>query len=373
MSEEKKDFIRDEICLSVDRQNAIINEWNASKKPPSLKDLVVLAFPDISEELQDGRSKYGKCVKAFLSSVDLSPKKAHEYEKKEIELTEEHKEFIGNNVSTMRGHEMAKVLFKDHTLNNLSAEARAINEYIKTLPTQATVYDPSSSEELGEYKPLKTFDKALTRINKYVHEAINRKEISAHVKKGVNSLIGYMHTYRFLHIINNYDSITDRDLFESSFIRYTYDKSDLTQEEVDQYIVLSAEVVISSTIQRRVEHLQGLLDQTADQTDGARISMSLVESINTAQNEYNQCVNRQQKLLNDLKEKRSDRLKNQIKENASILNLVQLWKEEDSRKKLIKFAEMKKENLSKEVDRFENMDDVKCRILGVSKNEAING
>ncbi len=101
--------------------------------------------------------------------------------------------------------------------------------------------------------------------------------------------------------------------------------------------------------------------------------MSLVESINTAQNEYNQCVNRQQKLLNDLKEKRSDRLKNQIKENASILNLVQLWKEEDSRKKLIKFAEMKKENLSKEVDRFENMDDVKCRILGVSKNEAING
>ena len=75
--------------------------------------------------------------------------------------------------------------------------------------------------------------------------------------------------------------------------------------------------------------------------------MSLVEAINTAQTEYNQCVNRQQKLLSDLKQKRSDRLSKQIKENASILNLVQMWKAEESRKKLIKIAETRKRLLKK--------------------------
>ena len=64
----------------------------------------------------------------------------------------------------------------------------------------------------------------------------------------------------------------------------------------------------------------------------------MVEAINTAQNEYHQSVNRQQKLLESLKEKRSDRLKNQLKENASILNLVEMWKSEESRTKMIKLA-----------------------------------
>ena len=140
---------------------------------------------------------------------------------------------------------------------------------------------------------------------------------------------------RFCYQINSYDADVSRDLFESSFVSYTYDKNDLTQEEVDQYILLSAEVVIASTIQRRVEHLQQLLDNTASDTDGARISMSLVEAINTAQNEYNQCVNRQQKLLGDLKQKRSDRLSKRISSNASILNLVEAWKDEESRKLFI--------------------------------------
>ena len=89
---------------------------------------------------------------------------------------------------------------------------------------------------------------------------------------------------------------------------------------MDQYILLAAEVVIASSIQERVERLQNMLDDTADDTEGRRISMSLVEAISSRQTEYNQCVNRQTKLLNELKEKRSQRISKQIKENASILN-----------------------------------------------------
>ena len=167
--------------------------------------------------------------------------------------------------------------------------------------------------------------------------------------------------------------MTDRELFESSFVRYTFDKCDLTQEEVDKYIVLSIEVVIAANIQRRVEHLQGLLEDTANDTEGRRISMALVEAISTAQTEYNQCVNRQQKLLESLKQKRSDRLKSQIKENASIINLVELWKEEESRKKMIQIAEARKEQVKKEIGNLSDMEDIRAKILGISEDEVLNG
>lgn len=171
--------------------------------------------------------------------------------------------------------------------------------------------------------------------------------------------------------MNHLSTNVDRELYESSFIRYTHDKSDLTQEEVDQYIVLSGETVIASNIQRRVEHLQGLLDDAANDTEGRRISMALVESINTAQNEYHQSVNRQHKLLDDLKQKRSTRLKNQLDENASILNLVEAWKEEDSRKKMIALAETRKQAIAEEIKNITSMDEIKARVLGLTEEEIL--
>ena len=102
------------------------------------------------------------------------------------------------------------------------------------------------------------------------------------------------------------------------------------------------------------------------------MSMSLVDAIGNSQTEYNQCINRQTKLLGDLKEKRSDRLKNQIRENASILNLVEMWKDEESRKKLIRLAEMRKEAVKKEVDNISSMDELKARILGLTEEEVID-
>jgi phosphoenolpyruvate carboxylase len=137
--------------------------------------------------------------------------------------------------------------------------------------------------------------------------------------------------------------------------------------------LLSAEVCIASNIQRRVEHLQRLLDDTANNTEGTRISMSLVEAINTAQNEYNQCVNRQHKLLGDLKQKRSDRLSKKMDNSASILNLVEAWKDEETRIQMIELADRQKGSLENEIEKLADMDDLKCRILGISKDEALNG
>jgi hypothetical protein len=361
----------EEVTQLTDAQKAQILElWRANPQaPPFLKDLSKAVF---NKEV-DGRSNEGKAIKKFLAEQNLVAKPAKAEPLEELVLTDPQKEFITNNAAMMNALDMAKELFHNPMLSNLHRETRAVNDFIKTLDKKVIYGDTADVPDEESYKPPRTFDRMLLKVNKFIHEGIDKDRMTGRQRKEINALIGYVNTYRFIHQINTYTTKTNRDLFESSFIRYTYDKSDLSQEEVDQFLTLSVEVVISSDIQAVIVRLQDLLNSATDNPESVKISMSLVEAINTARTEYNQSVTRQQKLLNDLKEKRSDRLKNQIRENASILNLVQLFKEEESRKKLIKLANLRREVVKGEVERLSSMDEVKCRIMGISPEEVLNG
>ena len=286
--------------LSDDQRKIILDLWNSRPDdPPSLLELIKAAFPDKNV---DGRSKEGRAVKEFLASREIKARGAHEYQPKDISLSEEQKEYITNNVYIMKAVEIARILFSDERINNLNAETRIVNEFIKTLSPRDLYADPSDVPG-DEYKPPKTQAAAIARVNKYVLDAVDKSKILPKQKKDLAALIGYLSTYRFVHQINTYSTEEDRGLFESSFVRYTYDKYDLAQEEVDQYIVLSMEVVISFNIQATIQIIQRQIDQEVEA--GGKIPMALIEANNTARTEYNQCVTRQTKLLGDLKEKRS--------------------------------------------------------------------
>ena len=357
--------------LTEEQKLKLLNEWNnRADNPPSLNDLVKVAF---DREDLDGRSKEGKAVKNFLASRQIKPKKSYEYQAKGLlELTDDQKEYISNNCHMMTGLEMARVLFKNQSLTNLCQETRSTLEYLKNVPNNVKFNNDVNEDASTEgYRPPKSEERMIVKINKYVLDGIDKNKLTHKHKKEINSIIGYMNTHRFIHQINIYDNESDRELFESSFVRYTYDKSDLSQEEVDQYIVLCTEVVISSSIQQTINVLQNQIELSM-QEDG-KIPMAVVEASSTARKEYNDCVNRQQKLNNDLKVKRSDKLSKQIKETASIINLVQMWKEEESRAKLLKMAEIRKKSIEKEIDRLSTMDEVKCKILGISTDEILNG
>ena len=359
-----------EPALNEDQKALIINTWNEKKEnPPSLQELTQLVFPEIPNI--DGRSLYGKAVKKFLASRDLKVKTKSEYTPKDrTEFTQEQKDFLTNNANLMTPVDLARSLFNNYTLSNLSIESRSVDEYLNTLPKQVRAVQ-TEEEQQGEYKPPKNQERAMVRVNKYVLDGIDKDKISAKQKKELNSLISYLHTYRFLHQIGTYVDSVDRDLFESSFIRYAYDKSDLTQEEVDQYIILATEVVISSNIQHTIQTLQEQINMEMD--SGQKIPMVLVEAVTSARTEYNQCVGRQQKLLNDLKVKRSERMQKQVKENASILNLVLMWKDEETRNEMLKRADMRREVLKGEIGRLSSMDDVKARIFGLTEEEVLDG
>ena len=360
-----------DIDLTQEQKDLIIKTWNDRKdNPPSLQELTQIAFPDIPNV--DGRSKQGKAVKNFLASRELKVKTKSEYTPKDrIDFTQDQKDYIVNNAAMMTAVDLARELFNNYGLTNLSIEARSIQEYLDSLPKNIQSNTSDREDDQGEYKPPKNLERALVRVNKYVLNGLDKDKLTARQKKDLTSLISYLHTFRFSHQIGTYLTNEDRELFESSFIRYAYDKGDLTQEEVDQYIILSTEVVISANIQRTIQTLQEQIDNEV--SSGNRIPMPLIEAVTSARTEYNQCVTRQQKLLNDLKVKRSERLSNQVKENASILNMVQMWKDEETRKEMIKMADMRREILKGEVGRLSSMDDVKARIFGLTEEEVLDG
>lgn len=374
MAEEK-------IQLTPEQEKIVLDAFVDKTEPPSITELVRLAFPDVED--MDGRSKEGRAIKVVLATKGLKARTTAVYVGvQRIELNESQKEFINNNYPNMQPVDMARALFANPALTNLNNETRSIADYLRHVRGQSSTPAPqvdAALEEVPEqdYRSPKTTSGVLQRIDKYVFEhKIKKEHMTASHKAWLQALLAYMNTFRFVHQINIYTDQTSRDLFESSFVRYCYDKPDLTEEEVDQYIVLSHEAVNSSQIQIRIERLQVMMDEAAtnSQEQGrANIAMSLVESINTLQTEYNQCVNRQNTLLNSLKQKRSDRLAALRSANASILNLIQTWKEAKSRQKLIHLADLRKEVRRKTIDELTTMEEIKARIFGANPEEILNG
>ena len=366
----------EEISLTPEQEKQVLDFWNRDPAHSlGIKELTKAIFP---EGDHDGRSIFGRAIKKTLSKLNLRARATSDYESKTavIQLSDEQKSFITNNVSTMNALEITKMIFKNPELSNLNAETRVVNEFIKTLST-TVIYNQQANDEIpeGQYVPPNTFDKALKTVNKYVNFVLDRDKLTSNQKKGIEALINYLHTYRFIRQMNSFDSSEDRSSCEDAFVRYTYDKPDLTQEEIDQYIELANGAVQGIKTYNRKNILE---DRLANQTDNdteerMKVSMGLVEAIGKAATEYDSCLKRQQKLLEDLKEKRSVRISKLQKENASILNLVQAWRNEEWRVKLIKLGELEQVSVAKEYERIMSLDEVRAKLLGVDKASILLG
>lgn len=265
----------EKVVLSKEQEFKILSEWNnRPDNPPTLLELVKAAF----DKEYDTRSKHGRAVRTFIAGKKLVPARDWEYKHKDkIELTEEQKEYISNNCSTMSVVEMARVIFKNPSLAPPSQEGRCVKEYISTLSNKV-LYATGQEIPDEDYKPPNTPDRVVARINRYVHNELDLKKLGPIGKKNIQSLMGYLHTYRFISHINNYENQPDRELFESEFVRCCHDKNDLTEEEVDQYIIYSAEVVISKNIARRIETFSKKLDDDLEDED-KKLTMTLVDAI----------------------------------------------------------------------------------------------
>lgn len=369
--ENKGDFVYKHLTLSLPQQVAILKMWNDNPKtPPSTIELIKVAWPESTATARDFE---GRAIKAFLATRSLKTRMAADYiPKKPPVLTDEQKQFITNNAgkftSKNQAAEIAQIVFNNPNITNLNLEARVVDEFLATVPS---IVKYKSEVPKEDYTPPNTPDRAIARVNKYVLNGIDRNKITPQIKKNIDALIRYLHTASFLRQINDYPDQSDRDCFEDHFLRYVFDKQDLTQEESDSYIALANEKVISANIQKTINNIQKEIDNTVKET--GKVPVSLVDLISSVREGFNASSSRQLKLLNDLKVKRSDRIQAKTDNGASITYFFDMWREQETRLKIIKMNELNRQALEKDIDNLMSMDEIICRVNGINKEEIMNG
>lgn len=324
----------------------------------------------------DGRHYMGKIISRYIGELGGKPKTT-KHIKVEMELTEENKTYIKNNYKNSKPLEIAKNLFPEKKqLTALNKETILVQEYIKSFDPDAI----ESRDELsvGTYRAPQKIETLLYKVLKYVTKfsigdakCPDVKNLTELEKKQYNALLSYINTHRFLSQINRYSKEEDRETFESCFIRYTFDKPDLLQEDVDQYIVICDEIVSQGKIQRTIELLDAQINEALESEGGARsISGNTVELVNAQREKLNVSRKRVDDATTKLVQTRSKRLDNKFQENASILNLVEAWQTEKTRMELIEVAKQQKKAEGDEIEKISNMDGVMALVAGFSKERA---
>lgn len=336
---------------------------SAFQKHPDLIKITRKVFGDDSLK---GSSKEGKAVRDYLLEKGLRYKTTKHRKVEPINLSEEQKreveERAEQGVST---YQIARILFPDKEVRKLGMEQRAVMAHLKSINP-----DLSSPKEgaLSKYSPPNAASRVVAKINLATGEEIDHKKMPRQIEVCVQKLGIRLSNSRFLAIINNYKEAARRELFEQEFIRLTWDKPDLTADEVNLYMNVCKEYIHMEIISKHLEKLNKEFEDIENQTD---MTMRLSELIKTKSDEYHKCENRIANLTSTLQGKRGERMKRQQRDNASILSVVQMFQDEKERKNMLRIAQIQREVIAKEADRLENMDMYMARILGVEKDDLI--
>lgn len=329
---------------------------------PDVDQLTKLAF---NNDKLDGRNKEGKLVASYMLERGYRYKTKEHAKVKKIQLTAEQKELIEEYArDKLSSLQIAQLIFQDKEVKNLSMEQRIVAEYLKT--NSPDFVKPTEIEK-GEYSPPKSDEKVVQKINEYAHQELSLDKLRRIEKESISTTRKYLSSPRFTQLMNTYNC-EDAKLFEAEFVRAVWDKPDLTADEINLYINVCVDYVNLKTIQRNMEKLNNMFDEVEDQTE---MSVKLAEILKAKSAEYHQCEQRQESLIKKLNGDRSARMKNQQDKFASILNLVQSFQEQEERERMIEIAEKQKQLVEDEIDRIEDMDSWKARVLGLRKEDVL--
>lgn len=381
-SDEKK------IELSAEQQKQIVDFWNSFGKngAPGIKEI---CFHIFGEEY-DARSLPAKAVRQFLSTREIKPVKVTpeveaktiENENKEIILDEHQREYIRNHLkNNEKPLEIARDLFSNQKISAFHAEYKVVAAYISTLNKKDYAI---LAEQLGSYRPPKSLESAAIRVNRSagVETSIGLDIIKTEekpwdkdskLKSNLYALMEMMHHPRFILLANRYSEEEERSLFENTFVGYIWEKPDLLPEELDLYINATTEIINDLRLDNEINYYTELLQESSTDNDGKKISLSIGEHLNNLRKQKNDAQDKIQKIIKMLQGERSKRVENKIKENDSIIGLIDFWKQKEKRDKMIELAQKNEEKVEEEVKRLQDIDQLKALVAGISPTTAIRG
>ena len=331
---------------------------------PDLIELTRAAFMDDS---LDGRTKEGRAVRKYLSEKDMDYRTTKVEKVKAVHLSEEQQEFVEEYAADdMNAYRIAQIIFPDKNLTPLSKETLVIADHIKEVAPQNVA--PEDSALNRKWEPTESVPIAVKRINTCVGKKLHPEELNVQQQKGIDTLLNYLKSPRLSQVINNYTNQQDRDLFESEFIRATWDKPDLTTDEINLYINVCVDYINLKNISNHMEKLNRLFNDAEGQQE---MTVRLAELLKTKSEEYNQCEKRQESLINRLNGDRAKRLAHRHQQVQSVLSLVELFQQQQERELMVKIAEMQKAAVREEVENIASMPEWKARVLGIGEEDVL--
>jgi hypothetical protein len=360
------------VVLTQDQEEIILHAWNVDKVE-TIKELTQRVFGGD----YDGRTNEARAIKRFLASRQLKARGTHEYgpkKKDSFALSVTQTEFIRNHANLLSPIEIAQSLFSNPNLSPLSTEARAVRSYMEDI-TPGIVKEAKTASYLRDvtevYRSPKTINETVNRVNAYVGDKLEVSKLTPRQKQNLQCLMYYLSVHRFQMAMNEFVDERDREMMESSFIRWLYDKGDLTEEEVDLYINWVLDVVNHQKMYRELNKLILFRDNALEEK--GVISKPLVDQINKLYEEIDANQKRQKTAQNDLSGKRRDRVESAGRNNQSVVQLIECFKDHKKRQLMIDFAESRKKAVKTEMDRLDTMDELKFELFGATKEELLHG
>lgn len=371
--------------LTTDQKKEIVDFWNSYDKNGA-PGIIEIGLHIFGFEY-DTRSAPIAAIRKFLATRELKPNKVNKKDEpkdfpKEISLDESQKEYIRNHLkNNERPIEIVRDLFDNQTLSPLSPEYKVCLSYINTLNQKEYSI---LAEKLGNYRPPKSLEKAATMVNRSagVENSIGLDIIKVSEKPWLKNskleshlyaLMEMMHSPRFIMLCNRYEQEEERSLFENTLISYIWEKPDLLPEEIDLYINAATEIVNDLRLDKEIQYYVGLLQATSEDNDGKKISLSIGDHLNNVRKQKNDAQDKVQKIIKMLQGERSKRVENKIKENDSIIGLIDFWKQKQNRDKMIELAQKQSHLVEEEVRRLEDIDQLKAMVAGVTPTQASRG
>ena len=354
-------MVENDVILTTEQKAEVHRLYNVSP------DLILITKKIFDNEELDGRSKEGRAVRKFLIDQGLKYRTTKKETAEEVILLDHHQSFIKKNCMEMSAFQIAKVLFPEsNVLSSLSKESRAVIEFLRENEP-----DKIKNSESGigvEYTPPSTLAESVILINRATVQDLSFDKLSSAHKQDVLAYIRFVNSPRIVQIINSYMDETDRDLFESEFTRFTWDKPDLTADDIALYIGVCQDIV---TNKRLVQHLEKMNQMFDDIEENQDLTIRISDAIKAKSEEYDKVQKRIESILKKLSGDRSVRLQKQGNRTANFLSLVEAFQSQEERKRMLLMAKAKREEIKDEADRLESLDDFKARILGISKHEVL--
>jgi len=201
-------------------------------------------------------------------------------------LQENEKDFVHRHYcAEMTKREIAQLLWTEETNNRgfyESARFIALSDFInREFPNVINLRDEIAGDR---YAPPKIMTTVIKKVNKVVFKEFDIEKISVADRKCLERLLTYLCAPRFVQVINAYPTKQNRELLESEYIRSTWDKPDLTADELNLYINVCMDYINLKEIEQQKQKLNLMFDDTEGQHD---LTMRLTEMLKTKSEEYN--------------------------------------------------------------------------------------